>query len=94
MASMFIRQRVAHFGKWNPAFDDHEAARRQGGVTAHSLHGDGDEPDVIVITFRVGSIARAREFVASDELRAAMERAGIEGPPEIRFADDVEDEGY
>jgi hypothetical protein len=94
---MFIKQRVAHFGKWDPAFDDHETDRRWAGTTDHSLHGHGDvdHPNgVIIIAFRGASIARAREFVASDELRAAMERAGIEGPPEIHVIEDVEDNTY
>ncbi len=39
-------------------------------------------------------IARAREFVASDALRAAMERAGVVSPPEFWFTEDVEDKHY
>jgi hypothetical protein len=94
MASMFIKHRVADFGRWKPAFDEHETARREFGATAHSVHRDADDPNVIVIAFRVASIARAREFVASDELRAAMERAGVEDPPEFWFTEDVEDKSY
>ncbi len=94
MASMFIKHRVADFGTWKPAFDEHEPTRREFGATAHSLHRDADDPNVVVIAFRVGSIARAREFVASDELRAAMERAGVVEEPEFWFAEDVEDKSY
>ena len=39
-------------------------------------------------------IARAKEFTSSDELREAMQRAGVQGPPEFWFAEDVEDKTY
>ena len=94
MASMFVKHRVADFAAWKPVFDDHEAARRQSGVTAHSLHRDADDPNVVIIAFRVNDIARAREFASSDELREAMQRAGVQGQPEFWFAEDVEDKTY
>ncbi len=94
MASMFIKHRVADFGKWKPVFDDHEAVRKQAGASAHSLHRDADDPNVVVIAFRVDDIARAKEFASSDQLRAAMEQAGVEAPPEIWFTDDVEEKSY
>jgi quinol monooxygenase YgiN len=94
MASMFIKHRVADYGKWKPAFDEHEPVRRQAGATAHSLHREADDPNVVIIAFRVEDIARAKEFVASDDLRAAMEQAGVVGPPEFWFAEDVEDRSY
>jgi quinol monooxygenase YgiN len=94
VASMFIKHRVADFAKWKPVFDDHEGTRRESGVTAHSVHRDADDPNVVIIAFRVGSIARAREFVASPDLEAAMERAGVVGPPEIWFTEDIEHKNY
>ena len=94
MASMFIKHRVGDFYTWKPAFDEHEPARTAVGVTSHSLHRDADNRNVVVLAFRVDDIARAREFVASDDLRAAMEQAGVVEDPEFWFAEDVEDRSY
>lgn len=94
MASMFIKHRVADFGKWKPAFDEHEPARRQFGATAHSVHRDAADPNVVIVAFRVEDLARAREFVASEDLKAAMENAGVVGAPEFWFTEDVEDKRY
>ena len=94
MASMFIKHRVADFGEWKPVFDGHEGARRHAGATAHSLHRDPDDPNVVMIAFRVADVERAKQFVASEELRAVMEEAGVVGPPEFWFAEDVEDKTY
>ncbi len=94
MASMFIRHRVGDFAEWKPVFDQHESARREHGFTSHSLHREAGDPSVVVIAFRVKDVDRAKEFAHSDSLRSAMERAGVEEPPEIWFADDVEDKRY
>lgn len=94
MASMFIRHRVADYARWKPAFDEHEPARRQATLTGHSLHRDADDPNVVVMAFRVNDLKRAKEFAVSEELRSTMQRAGVEGPPDIWFAEDVEDKRY
>jgi hypothetical protein len=91
---MFIKHTVADYAKWKSAFDDHEAMRTASGVTGHSLHRDADDPNVVIIAFRVSDLNRAKEFAASDELRSAMEQAGVQGPPEIWFADDLEEKRY
>ena len=94
MASMFIKHRVADYARWKPVFDEHEPLRIEYGTVGHSLHRDADDPNVIIIAFRVNDLNRAKEFAASDELRSAMEQAGVQGPPEIWFADDVEEKRY
>ncbi len=94
MASMFLKLRVADYTKWKPVFDGREATRREMGFTAHSLHRDSDEPNVVIIAFRVRDLGRAKEYAASDALRAAMEQAGVQGSPEFWFAEDVEDKRY
>ena len=94
MASMFIKLRVADYAKWKAVFDENEAVRTANGITAHSLHRDADDPNVIIVAFRVSDLNRAKEFAASDELRSTMERAGVQGPPETWFADDVEEKRY
>ncbi len=94
MASMFIKHRVSDFDAWKPIFDEHEATRRETSVTGHSVHRDVDDPNVVIIAFRVTDLTRARAFAESDDLRQIMQRAGVEGPPEIWFAEDVEEKTY
>jgi hypothetical protein len=94
MASMFIKQRVADYAKWKPVFDEHETMRRAGGVTAHSVHRQPDDPNIVIVALRVSDVNKARQFAGSDDLKAVMARAGVQGPPEIWFADDVEEKRY
>jgi len=90
MASVFVKSRVADSGKWKPVFDEHEATRKKFGFKGHSLHRDADDPNVIIIAFRVADIGKAKEFANSDDLRSTMMRAGVEGPPEMWFCEDIE----
>ncbi|MCH8815017.1 MAG: cyclase [Chloroflexi bacterium] len=94
MASMFIKHRVADFDAWKKVFDEHETTRRQESMTAHSLHRDTDDPNLVTIAFRVSDLARARAFAESDNLREIMQRAGVEGPPDIWYTEDIEDKTY
>lgn len=94
MASMFIKHRVEDYAKWKPAFDEHESARKGATVTSHSLHRDANDPNVVIIAFRVADMKRAQEFASSENLRSVMQEAGVMGPPEIWFADDIEDKRY
>ncbi|MEE8370248.1 MAG: cyclase [Dehalococcoidia bacterium] len=94
MASMFIRHRVADYARWKAAFDEHEATRKEYGFTGHSLHRDGQDANVIIIAFRVAGLDRATEFARSLSLREAMEQAGVQGAPEIWFAEDIEEKQY
>ncbi len=94
MASLFIRHRVADFGKWKQAFDEHETIRWEFGITSHSVHRDADDPNIVIVAGRTPDVAHAREFIASRDLRSAMDQAGVIGPAEIWVAEDVEDGAY
>jgi hypothetical protein len=94
MASMFIKLRVADFARWKPVFDEHESTRKEYGFTTHSLHRDASDPNVIIGAFRVVDVKRAQEFAGSETLRSAMQQSGVQGPPEIWFAEDIEEKRY
>ena len=94
MASMFVKHRVADYARWKPVFDEHETMRKAAGLTAHSLHRGNDDPNVVIIAFRAADLNKAKQFAGSDDLKAAMARAGVQGAPEIWFADDVEEKRY
>ena len=94
MASVFIRYRFPDYAAWKQIFDERESVRREYGITGHSVHRDASDPNVIIIALRASSLPRAQEYAQSDSLRDAMTRAGVEGTPEIWFADDVEEKSY
>jgi hypothetical protein len=94
MASVIVRHRVRDYNAWKPVFDEHESVRREYGMKAHWLMRDANDPNVIFIVLDAESVARAQEFAASDNLREAMMRAGVEGMPDVFFLEDLEEKRY
>ena len=86
--------RSTDWGQWKDAFDAHQHEREAFGISGHSVHRDPDDATTIIVAMRTDDLARAREFAASESLRHAMETAGVQGAPEIWFAEDVEDKRY
>ena len=48
-----------------------------------------DDPRDLTIVMDWDSLERARKFVASQDLKQAMQTAGVVGEPEIRFLEDA-----
>ncbi len=94
MPTMIVKHRVANFEQWKAVFDSMEGARREHGWTAHSVLRDATDPNMVVIVNRMKDIQRAKAYGSSDALRAAMGKAGVQGPPEIQFLDDAADQTY
>ena len=94
MASMFMKHRVEDYAKWKAVFDEHESMRKAGGVTAHSVQRQPDDPNVVIVALRVSDMNKAKQFAGSDDLKAVMARAGVQGTPEIWFGDEVEEKRY
>jgi hypothetical protein len=89
MSTIIVRHRVADFDAWRAAYEDHGSTRKQYGITDRSLHRDDDDPNMVTAVLAAGDLDRARDFVASADLKEAMERAGVISQPEIWFTNDV-----
>ena len=67
---------------------------KEGGVTGASVHRDADDPNVITITHQFNDLNAATAFAGSEDLKSAMMKAGVAGPPDIWFTEDVEQTSY
>jgi quinol monooxygenase YgiN len=83
---MIVRHRVADYATWRSAYDSVEDLRQQHGCFGGEVLVDpGDKQEVFVL-HRFPSVEQAQAFGSSAELRDAMGRAGVEGPPRIEIA--------
>ena len=89
MATMIVRHRVANFEQFKSVFDSMEKTRLEHGWAGHTVHRDAADPNIVVIVNRVMSIEGAKRYGGSDALRSGMARAGVQGPPDIQFLEDV-----
>ncbi|MGQ0832151.1 MAG: antibiotic biosynthesis monooxygenase [Microthrixaceae bacterium] len=85
-ATLLVRHRVQDYAAWRAVYESVEGLRQQHGCTeAEVLVDPGDKEDVFVI-HRFPTLDQAQAFAGSGELKEAMGRAGVAGPPRIEIA--------
>jgi hypothetical protein len=82
---MFVRHTVANYAAWRGAYDAFAPVQKAKGVTAQAVYQAADNPNDITVTHEFATLEAAQAFVASDELRKAMQGAGVVGAPTIWF---------
>ncbi len=88
MIHMLIRHKVADFAKWKPVYDAHASARQSAGLKEEHLLRNGDDPNEVILLFSAQDLDKAKAFAASDELRQAMQSAGVSEKPDVYFLKD------
>jgi heme-degrading monooxygenase HmoA len=86
MLYIYVRHNVEDYSKWKEGFDKHAAARQAGGATDEAyVMRNVDDPNEITAILGWSDLEKARAFTQSASLKEAMQKAGVTGPPEVRF---------
>lgn len=85
MAGMLIQHKVKNFAEWKKVFDSVADLRAASGELSDQIYHDASDSNQLILVFKWNSVENAQKFAHSPELRAAMEKAGVEGPPTITF---------
>jgi len=85
MNHLLIRHKVSDFTTWKASYDTHAASRASAGLTELNLLRSIDNSNEVVMLFSVADISKAKAFAASDDLRAAMQKAGVTDKPDLYF---------
>ena len=81
-----IHIKVKDYSTWRPAYDGHEKSRDSAGITNGRVFRNAEDPNDVVILQDVADVAKARTWFGSDDLKAAMQKSGVVGSPNVRFA--------
>ena len=85
-ATLLVRHQVEDYAAWRAVYDSVEPLRTEHGCTdAEVLVDPADKQDVYVL-HRFPTLDQAQAYAGSSELREAMGRAGVSGPPRIEIA--------
>ena len=88
MAVSIVRHPVKDYAAWRKVFDGFEETRKKGGEkSAMVVQVDGNPNDVMVIN-TWPSIEAAKAFFSKPDLKQAMERAGVAGPPDFTYGNE------
>ena len=85
MASMIIHHKVRDYAAWRQGYDAHESSRVGAGLTDARVYRNAEDPNDVVIVANVSDLAKARAWTASDDLKTAMQKAGVLGAPTIHL---------
>jgi len=89
MVHVIIRHKVADYGQWKQVYDSHLNRRMAAGETGSRVfHSVDDSRDLTVIS-DWDSVEHARRFLGSDDLKAAMKKAGVLSEPDINYVQDA-----
>ncbi len=90
MPYLLIRHRVENYETWKPVFDNHDATRGENGGKGGYLFRTAEDPNEIVLLLECEDLKKARRFALSEDLREAMQRAGVADRPDIYFLEELE----
>lgn len=85
MASMLTELKVKDFSAWKKIYDSNEEFRKSSGALSGKVFHDAADPNKVVILFNWDSLAGAKKFASSPQLKARQEQSGVLGEPTVRF---------
>jgi len=88
-AAILVSYSVADFDHWKATFDSHEPDRIGAGYVGHHINRAENDPNSISLYLAVGDMEKAKAFAASDELKAAMQEAGVTSVPDFLWVKPV-----
>ena len=87
--NLTIHIKVKDYATWRTAYDGHEKSRVSAGITNGRVFRNAQDQNDIVVLQDVADVAKARSWLGSDAMKAAMQKSGIVGSPNVRFAAEV-----
>lgn len=88
MATLLVHFKVQDYEKWRPVFESEAETRKRFGCSGTHIFYNSADRNELIINLQWDSEENARRFLQSDELRQAMQRAGVVGQPETWFLED------
>jgi hypothetical protein len=84
--NLTIHLKVKDYAAWRTAYDGHEKGRISAGITNGRVFRNAQDQNDLVILQDVADVAKARAWLSSDDLKAEMQKNGVVGSPNVRFA--------
>jgi hypothetical protein len=89
MTTMFVRHKVSDYTAWRKGYDAFAPVQKAHSVQAAAVYQAADNPNDVTVTHDFPTLAAAQAFANSDELKKAMQGAGVVGAPTIWFTKKV-----
>jgi hypothetical protein len=84
--NLTIHHKVKDYAAWRMGYDGHEKTRHTAGITNPRVFRSAEDPNDIVVLQDVADVSKARTWLGSEDIKAAMLKNGVVGSPTIRFS--------
>jgi hypothetical protein len=88
-ATLFVRHGVTDYQAWRAVYDEADALRAKHGCTGQQVYRVPGAPTEIAVTHEFPTVSQAEAFANDPDLVAAMEQAGVTGPPRIEIYEEA-----
>ncbi|MBE0681645.1 MAG: hypothetical protein IH589_06995 [Anaerolineales bacterium] len=89
MIHVLVRFTVEDLVKWKSVFEEAAALRKNFGSMGVRAFSKADSPNEVTILGEYADKEKAMQMFQSQEFREATARAGVKGPPEVTFLNEV-----
>jgi heme-degrading monooxygenase HmoA len=89
MAHLLVHHKVEDYNKFKPVFDAHASFRSEGGSRGGKIFRSTNDPNELFVLLEWDSVQNAQKFAQSDELKEAMQEAGVISMPEVYFIEEA-----
>jgi quinol monooxygenase YgiN len=79
MVYILVQVNVKDYAAWRKVFDEIAGLRKTNGSLSEQVFTDSNDPHKVVILYQWSSLEIGKAFFQSAELKAAQQRAGVEG---------------
>lgn len=90
MTQLLVIQQVENYQQWKKVFDSSASNRKAASSSGGPVFRDADNPNNVVVLLHFADGEKARRYTQSDDLREAMQEAGVTGQPVVYFLDEVD----
>jgi heme-degrading monooxygenase HmoA len=90
MPYILVQHSVEDYARWKAGFDGNGASREAGGSKGAIVFRSAEDPNQVTVLLEWEDLDKARAFASSDELREAMQHAGVTGPPSVSFLEEMD----
>jgi len=84
--NLMVHLKVKDYATWRTGYDAGEKGRTSAGITNGRVFRSPENPNELVVLQDVADVAKARSWLNSDEMKAVMQKNGVIGSANIRFA--------
>ena len=90
MTYVLVRFSVENLAKWKSVFEEASTLRKNFSSVGVHAFSKTDTPNEVFVLGEYADKEKAMQMFQSQELKDTMQRAGVKGPPEVSFLNEVD----